>query len=127
MSRIDELDMVLRQKGAKVSAGIPQLALWATAGDAHAALTALEEKRAALMAELAEAGINDLEMPGNTRSFAPASPRSDLGRFVVKALVVIGLIAGLFTLSAALLTSRLERLVQDTHELDAAVHESRRR
>jgi hypothetical protein len=116
MSRIDELDMVLRQKGAKVSAGIPQLALWATAGDAHAALTALEVKRAALMAELAEAGINDLEMPGNTRSFAPASPRGDLGLFVVKALVVIGLIAGLFTLSAALLTSRLERLVQDTHD-----------
>ena len=56
MSHIDELDIVIRNKGAKVSAGIPQLALWATASDAHEAINALERKRAAFLADLAEAG-----------------------------------------------------------------------
>src|ERR1700736_36861 len=100
MSRINELDIVIRHKGAKVSAGIPQLALWATAGDAHAAITALEQKRAAFIADVAEAGgLEDLEI--NSYPAAPRSPprRGELRQFTLKALIVIGLIAGLFTLS----------------------------
>jgi hypothetical protein len=117
MSRIDELDIVIRRKGAKVSAGIPQLALWATAGDAHAAITALEQKRAAFLADLAEAGgLDDLEpRPYTVRSASP-SRRGELLQFTLKALIVIGLIAGLFTLSGALLASRVERVVRDTNE-----------
>ena len=42
MSRIDELDIVIRHKGGKVVAGIPQLSLYAKADDIHAAVTALE-------------------------------------------------------------------------------------
>jgi hypothetical protein len=115
MSRINELDIVIRHKGAKVSAGIPQLALWATAGDAHAAITALEQKRAAFLADLAEAGgIDDLELrPYTVRSASP-SRRGELRQFTFKALIVIGLIGGLFTLSGALLASRVERAVRET-------------
>ena|ERR1700730_1050110 len=120
MSRIDKierLDIVIRQKGAKVSAGIPQVALWATAGDAHAALTALEQKRTAFLADLAEAGgIDDLEVrPYTVRSASP-SRRGELPQFTLKALIVIGLFAALFTLSGALLAARLERVVRDTNE-----------
>jgi hypothetical protein len=116
MSRIEELDIVIRHKGAKVSAGIPQLALWATAGDAHAAITALEQKRARFLADLAEAGgLDDLELRPYTVRSAAMSRTSGLGQFTLKALIVIGLIAGLFTASGALLTSRVERLVQDTN------------
>ena len=116
MSRINELDIVIRHKGAKVSAGIPQLALWATAGDAHAALTALEQKRAAFLADLAEAGgLDDLEpRPYTVRSASPPR-RGELRQFTLKALIIIGLIAGLFTLSGALLAARVERVVQNTH------------
>jgi hypothetical protein len=116
MSRIDELDIVIRHKGAKVSAGIPQLALWATAGDAHAAITALEQKRSAFQADLAEAGgLDDLEPRPYTVRSTPPSRRGELRQFALKALIVIGLIAGLFTLSGALLAARLERVVRDTH------------
>jgi hypothetical protein len=117
MSRIDELDIVIRHKGGKVSAGIPQLALWATAADAHAALTTLEQKRAAFLADLAEAGgLDDLEVRPYTVRSAPGPRRGGgLGQFTLKALIVVGLIAGLFMLSGALLGSRIERVVRDTH------------
>jgi hypothetical protein len=114
MSRIEELDIVIRHKGAQVSAGIPQLALWATAGDPHAAVTALEQKRTRFVADLAEAGgLDDLELrPYTVRSAAP-SRTGGLGQFTLKALIVIGVIAGVFAVSGALLASRVERLVQD--------------
>jgi hypothetical protein len=115
MSRIDELDIVIRHKGPKVSAGIPQLALWATAGDAHAALTALEQKRVAFLSDLAEAGgLDDLEPRPYTVPSASQSRRRELRQFTLKALIVIGLIAGLFAVSGALLASRVERAVRDT-------------
>src|SRR6516225_10086317 len=108
MSHIDELDIVIRNKGAKVSAGIPQLALWATASDAHEAINALERKRAAFLADLAEAGgLDDLEpRPYTVRSASP--PRAELAQFTLKGLIIIGLIAGLFTLSGAWLASRVK-------------------
>jgi hypothetical protein len=40
--------------------------------------------------------------------------RSELGRFTLKALIIIGLIAGAFLLSAALLGPRVERVVENT-------------
>jgi hypothetical protein len=116
MSHIDELDIVIRNKGAKVSAGIPQLGLWATASDAHEAINALERKRAAFLADLAEAGgLDDLEpRPYTVRSASP--PRAELAQFTLKGLIIIGLIAGLFTLSGAWLASRVERVVATTKE-----------
>src|SRR5262249_9895268 len=104
MSRIDELDIVIRHKGGKVIAGIPQLSLYATADDVHAAITALEQKRAAFFGDLAETGaLDDLEV--RHYAVAPPSPRArgGLGQFTLKALIVIGLIAGALALSTLLL------------------------
>jgi hypothetical protein len=116
MSGIDELDIVIRHKGAKLSAGIPQLALWATAADAHAAITALEQKRAAFLADLAEAGgLDELEVRPYTVGSTRPSRRGELRQFTLKALIFIGLIAGLFTLSRALLPSRGRAVVRETN------------
>ena len=60
MSRIEELDIVIRHKDGRVTAGIPQLALYVTADDVHAAITALEQKRTAFFGDLA--GILSLGM-----------------------------------------------------------------
>ena len=61
-------------------------------------------------------GLDDLEpRPYTVRSASP-SRRGELRQFTLKALIVIGLIAGLFTLSGALLAARLERVVRDTDE-----------
>jgi hypothetical protein len=113
MSRIDELDIVIRHKGGKVIAGIPQLSLYSKADDVHAAITALEQKRTVFFGDLAESGgLDELEVRPYTVSSSAPPRRSDLGQFTLKALIVIALIAGLFTLSGALLASKIERIVE---------------
>jgi hypothetical protein len=121
MSRIDELDIVIRHKSGKVTAGIPQLRLHATADDVHAAITALEQKRAAFLADLSEAGgLDDLEVRHYNVGSAPPQRRSELGQFTLKALIIIGLIAGAFVLSAALVIPRIERVVQQYTKVGGA-------
>jgi hypothetical protein len=118
MRHVGELDIVIRHKGTKVSAGIPQLALWATAGDAHAAITALEQKRAAFLADAAEAGVlEDLEIRPYNVGYAPPPRRGELRYFAVKALIVIGLIAGITALSAGLLAPKFEQLVGKVEQM----------
>jgi len=115
MSRIDEFDIVIRHKGGKVTAGIPQLGLYATADDVHAAITALEQKRAAFLADLSEAGgLDDLEVRHYNVGSPPQRRRSEIGQFTLKALIIIGLIAGAFVLTAALVAPRIERVVENT-------------
>ncbi len=115
MSRIDEFDIVIRHKGEKVIAGIPQLSLYAKADDVHAAITALEQKRTAFFGDLAETGaLDDLEVRHYGVERAPPRRHGGLGQFTLKALIVIGLIAGAVALSTVLLTSRIERLVAHT-------------
>jgi hypothetical protein len=113
MSRIDELDIVIRHKSGKVIAGIPQLSLYVKADDVHAAITALEQKRAAYFGDLAEA-LEDLEVRDYTVQRVSPRDRGGLGQFTLKALIIIGLIAGALILSGALLVPRLGRIVADT-------------
>jgi len=98
-----------------VTAGIPQLGLYAKAEDVHAAITALEQKRAAFLADLNEAGaLDDLEVRHYSVGSAPQRRHSGLGRFTLKGLIIIGLIAGAFVLAAALVAPRIERVVENT-------------
>jgi hypothetical protein len=115
MSIIDELDIVIRHKSGKVTAGIPQLGVYAKADDVHAAITALEQKRAAFLADLSEAGgLDDLEVRHYNVGSTPERRRSELGQFTLKALIIIGLITGAFILWAALLVPRIERVIENT-------------
>jgi hypothetical protein len=115
MSRIEELDIVIRHKGGKVTAGIPQLGLYATGNEVDAAMAALEQKRAAFLADLSEAGgVDDFEVRHYAVGSSPQRRRSELGQFTLKALIIIGLIAGASVLSTALLASRVERIVANT-------------
>jgi hypothetical protein len=121
MSRIDELDIVIRHKGSKLVAGIPQLMMYATADDIYAAVTALEKKRAALLADLAEAGVPDVI---GMRSYVTEQlqPRpSELGQFTLKALIVLVLIGAIGVVSASVLGSRVEALSTKTDELAARI------
>ena len=114
MSRIDELDIVIRHKGGKVIAGVPQLSLYVKADDVHAAIAALEQKRTAFFGDLAESGaLDDLEVREYAVSRASSRDRGGLGQFTLKALIIIGLITGAFILWAALLVPRIERVVEN--------------
>jgi hypothetical protein len=114
MSHIDELDIVIRYKGGKVVAGIPQLSMYASGGDVQAAVTSLEQKRAELKAQLAEFGVlDDLEVrPYTVQRVADHS----LVQFVLKTLIVIGLIAGTLTASTVWVASRVDRTIRDTQD-----------
>jgi hypothetical protein len=115
MSRIEELDIVIRHKDGKVIAGIPQLSLYAKADDVHSAITALEQKRTAYFGDLAESGaLDDLEVREYAVSRTSPRGHGGLSQFTLKALIIIGLVAGAFILSAALLVSRIERIVENT-------------
>jgi hypothetical protein len=95
-----------------VTAGIPQLGLYATA---DADITAREQKRAAFLSDRSGAGgLDDLDVRHYNVGSAPQRRRSELGQFTLKALIIIGLIAGAFVLAATLVAPRIERVVENT-------------
>jgi hypothetical protein len=123
MSRIDELDIVVRHKGGKVIAGIPQLSLYAKADDIHAAITSLERKRADFVADFSEFGVlDDLELrPYAAKRRVVVEHGGRLGQFTLealqftlKALIVIGLVVGTLTASTLWVASRVERVIGNT-------------
>jgi hypothetical protein len=107
VSRIEELDIVIRHKNGRVTAGIPQLALYVTADDVHAAITALEQKRIALFGDLAK----DIELEDIDVRWLQRPTEGGIGQFALKAAIVIGLIAGTAVISAALLLPKIERII----------------
>jgi hypothetical protein len=112
MSHINECDIVIRQKNGKVRAGIPQLGLYATADEIHAAITALELKRMAFLNDLAEAGgFDDIDVRPYTSGRPQPRMAGGVGQFALKAGIVIGLIAGTAVMSTALLWPTIERIV----------------
>jgi hypothetical protein len=106
MASIDDLDIVIRRKGEKIVASIPQLGLVATGGEAQAALSALDQKKHLLLEDMRVAGVPD------DFEFAPPSPASRRngqafrwGRileFLVKFAVVIVVLAGAGLVSASI-------------------------
>jgi hypothetical protein len=111
VSRIEELDIVIRHKDGRVTAGIPQLALYVTADDVHAAITALEQKRTALFGDLA-GDIELMDVDVRPTGGWPQRPtEGGIGQFALKAAIVIGLIAGTAVISAALLLPKIERII----------------
>jgi hypothetical protein len=67
------------------------------------------------LADLSEAGgLDDLEVRHYNVGSPPQRQRSDLGQFTLKALIIIGLTAGAFILSAALVIPGIERVVENT-------------
>ena len=45
MSKLDELDVVVRRRGSTIIAGIPEAQLYASAADLESALAKLDEKK----------------------------------------------------------------------------------
>jgi hypothetical protein len=112
MSRIEELDIVIRHKDGRVTAGIPQLALYVTADDVHAAITDLEQKRTALFGDLPkDIELEDIDVGPYGGRWLQRPTEGGIGQFALKAAIVIGLIAGTAVISAALLLPKIERII----------------
>jgi hypothetical protein len=118
MSKFDDVAVVIRHKGKKFIASIPQLGLIAKADDANAALAAIEAKKKALIADLEEEGeldgveIEDWSMSSSRAG--PSKPAGDLGRFVLKAGIVTCCVIATLFFSGVLIASKVEQSVANT-------------
>ena len=106
MTSLDQLDIVIRHADGKVIAGIPQIALYATADNAAAALDGLERKKNVLKDDIAAAGISDpVPVAVNTSA---ASSTDSLARFALKSAIVAVMILLVLAVSGAMLANRIE-------------------
>lgn len=106
MADIDKLDIVIRHVDGKVIAGIPQIALYATAENAAAALAILEKKKRLLENDIAAAGIIDpLPVAAGASAVAPGD---SVVRFAIKAAIVAVMIFLVVAVSGAMLANRIE-------------------
>lgn len=118
MSRLDELDVVIRRKGGKVIAGIPSVGLYASADTLAAALDALEARKVAYQSDLEEAGLaENIDIPDRTSALPmstkiPAS--GDLRSFALKFAIAVGLITAAVIFAGGLLVSKIDDTVDRT-------------
>lgn len=108
MNPLDKFDISIRRKDDKVTATVPQLGLYATAGDIHSALDALERKKAALLEDLTAAGeIDNLSAPA---AAAPVQPAASYGlaQFALKVGIVVAAIAVALVVATNLITTKVE-------------------
>jgi hypothetical protein len=102
---IDKLDIVIRHTDGQVVAGIPQIALYAKAENAVAALESLERKKNILKDDIAAAGVVD---PVPYAATSVASPTDGIGRFVIKSGIVALMVLLVLAVSGGMLASRIE-------------------
>lgn len=117
MNHVSELDIVIRQKGNKVVAGIPQIGLYAKAETVSLALAELEAKKSALVADLEEAGeLDSLRIDKNlaTNQIGTGGPRNDLRFFAAKVGIVVSLVMVGFVVSSLLIVAKVEKVVINT-------------
>jgi len=117
MSRLFDLDVVIRSRKGKIFASIPQLSLLAKGATVDAALAALDAKKQELAAELEEVGELDMLQIGNQvdpmrRGVTMTAP-GDLGRFAIKTSIVVFVVAVAFLISGMLVAAKVEDLVND--------------
>lgn len=103
---IDKLDIVIRHVAGKVVAGIPPIALYASAESAAAALEALERKKTILKEDIAAVGFAAPLSDVNATSVA--SPMNGIGQFAVKSGIVAVMILLVLAVSAATIASKIE-------------------
>lgn len=108
MIDIDDLDVVIRRVGGKVVAGIPRLALYATATTTASALDLLDQKKKALRDDIAATGM--AELPPEAVPGIPTQ-MDHIGRFAMKASIVAALTLLVIGISGALVANRIEASV----------------
>src|SRR5882724_9736170 len=116
MSRLDEFDIVVRRKNARVIAGVPSLGVYATADSTAAALEALEVKKRAYEADLEEAGLTEI-IESSDNAPRPATARPPAGQlrvFALKVVIAVGIITAAVVIGTGILVARVEASIDRT-------------
>jgi hypothetical protein len=112
MVSINELDIVVRRKSGKVVASIPQLGLYGIGPNATSALSALEQKKAALLDDMKAAEVPD---EFDRVAWSAGSPtrvdiqRGNLWQFLLKVLVVVVVLSAAMLIPAGLLAKKIQK------------------
>jgi hypothetical protein len=106
MNSLDRFDIVIHHKNEKVIARIPKLGLFAKGETGQEALAALDQKKAALAAELAD--IEDLDQ---FQAVAVPAAVGGLGQFVIKTGIVAIAFAAVLVMSGFFVAASLQEVV----------------
>jgi hypothetical protein len=118
MSPLDQVDVLIRRRNGMVFASIPQLNLYAKGDNVDAALAALDAKKAALAADLAEVGeLESLEITPSSyavgQPMPPGMAPAGMRAFVIKTGIVAIAIAAVIVVSGVFVASSLQAVVGD--------------
>jgi hypothetical protein len=112
MASIDELDIVIRRKGEKIVASIPQLGLVATGPEPQVALSALEQKKRMLLEDMQVAGVaDDFEIRSWARGAQVGGQPVRWGgilEFLVKFAIVLVVLGGIGVASASVVAAKIK-------------------
>ena len=119
MTSVDELDIVIRRRGGRIVAGIPQIKLYAKAANAELALAALEEKKKIFMAEIEEmGGIDELNLDASMAPTVRTSTGSGgLGQFAVKTIIVVCAVTVGIVFSSLYVSSNLNATIDNAKSI----------
>jgi hypothetical protein len=113
MSRVDELDVIIRRKKGRVIAFIPQLNLYAKADDVQTAMASLDEKKKTLIADLEDLGEFDrLELDGPAAG-RPAM-RAGMGPFAIKTAIVAVAVAAVIVVAGGFIAGTVNNSIRET-------------
>lgn len=108
MTRVEELDIVVRYRPGKVIAGVPHLSLYATGETAQAAIAELEKKRAALIGDMAAADIPNEIIDAGDATHRKSVGGLSLGRFAARTAIVASILAIAAVFAGSILLDRIE-------------------
>lgn len=108
MKEIDELDVLIRHRGCKVIAGIPQLGLYTKADDVASALDSLERKKEEFAAGLADVGEFDHFEWREPFTSRRGGRTDSLGRFAIKVIIVLALVSATTTGLSFLIAKQIQ-------------------
>lgn len=112
MTRVDDLDVVVRKRGSVVYAGIPPLGVYVKGDDAATALAKLEEWKSGLAKDPAEMEfVSELARAGSETRTTRSAWRA-VGIFAAKSVIVMSFLAAAIIVSSALVATRMERTIE---------------
>jgi hypothetical protein len=110
-TNLDDLDVVIRHRGGRYLASMPQVGLYATADSLPAAIEALDAKKKSLLADLTAAdALDQVDAAPVAMTAPPTRALPSLALFAAKGAIVVALILIAVGYTRATIKTEIDRL-----------------